>query len=269
MKFHAKRTDNLEEPMPPFVVKGTLRSAGRASEVSGRINPGASASLTLKIRDIRVATPRTRIIRLDLDGRRFDYEPGQALFLGAKDKNGSFFSLTVPPEESLRTGCLEILGRVGQPDNSLINSGLVQVSGPVGRFTLPKELGMERRLIFIAGGTGIAPVRSMLRRAMNLSNCRIELLYSARSADEFAYDSELRSLAQTGRIKLWQTVTRESGANGWTGARGRIGEAALHPIAVDPTTLFFVCGPLTLVNRTLQILREFGVPPERVRTDEW
>jgi ferredoxin-NADP reductase len=234
------------------------------------INPRA-AELTLKVRDICPATPRTRIIRLDLAGRRFDDQPGQAVFVGPKNEKAALYSLTLPPEESHRTDCLEILSRVGQPDNGLVTaaSGVVHVAGPVGQFTLPTELPTQRRLVFVAGGTGIAPVRSMLRRALNLPGCNIELLYSARAPEEFPYESELRSLAQAGRIKLWQTVTREAGINGWAGGRGRIGATVLEPIAADPDALFFICGPLALVNGTQQILERVGVPPERIRIDRW
>lgn len=230
----------------------------------------ATVSLVLKIRDIRPATPRTQIIRLELDGRCFDYQPGQAIFVGRKNERAYPYSLALPPEEAHRTGCLEILSRVEQLDRDLIgSSSFLEVAGPVGQFTLPSELHARERLVFIAGGTGIAPLRSMLRRVVTLTGCDIEVLYSARAPDEFPYESELRSMARSGRIRLWQTVTRESGTSTWTGARGRIGKTALEPFAVDPVSLFFICGPLPLVDSTRQFLERVGVPPERIRTDRW
>jgi ferredoxin-NADP reductase len=231
---------------------------------------GTAVPLVLRVRDIVPATPRTRIIRIELDGRPFDYQPGQAIFVGRQNERAYPYSLTSPPEEARRTGCLEILTRVEQLDgNRLSPSTPVEVAGPAGRFTLPSELHARQRLVFIAGGTGIAPVRSMLRRVVTLTDGHIEVLYSAREPEEFPYESELRSMAQSGRIRLWQTVTRESGSSPWTGARGRIGESALEPLASDPVSIFFICGPLPLVDSARQCLARIGVPPERIRTDRW
>jgi ferredoxin-NADP reductase len=231
-------------------------------------NAGETGTLTLRIRDVGLATARTRIIRLDLDGRRFDYEPGQAVFIGGKNEKPSAYSITVPPEEAHRTGCLEILVRVDRCGR-WATSELMHVAGPVGHFTLPAELDTARRLVFIAGGAGIAPLRSMLRRAVTIPGGDIEVLYSARTPDDFPYESELRSMARTGRIRLWQTVTRDHGVQKWTGSRGRINEAVLEPYAADPDALFFVCGPLTFVACAQQILERAGVGSERIRTDRW
>ena len=59
----------------------------------------------------------------------------------------------------------------------------------------------ERPLLFIAGGTGIAPLRSMIRHALRDRACRaaLELLYSARTPQDFAYLGELRALWRGGR----------------------------------------------------------------------
>src|SRR5688572_5861817 len=97
-------------------------------------SPGATPPLVLKVGDIRPATPRTRIIRLELDGRRFDYEPGQAIFVGRQNERAYPYSLTLPPEEAYRAGFLEILSRVEQPDRDPVgSSSLVEIAGPVGQ----------------------------------------------------------------------------------------------------------------------------------------
>ena len=75
--------------------------------------------------------------------------------------------------------------------------------------------------MFIAGGTGIAPLRAMMRHALRLPHRNIGLFYSARTPDEFAYEQELRDLARNGEIELRQTVTRALDAD-WSGPRGRL-----------------------------------------------
>src|SRR5512134_1097048 len=136
------------------------------------------------------------------------------------------YSIACAPEEADADGWLELLvgvdgeGRPGM-DLTLEPGALVDIDGPVGRFTFPLR-PVEKRFVFIAGGTGIAPLRSMLRHALHVPHRQIGLFYSARTPGEFAYESELRSLARDGHIELRQTVTRES-ADDWAGTRGRIG----------------------------------------------
>ena len=135
---------------------------------------------------------------------------------------------------------------------------LVDVEGPLGSFTFPPA-PVERRFVFIAGGTGIAPLRAMMQRALHLPHRNIGLFYSVRTPDEFAYEMELRGLADAGEIELRQTVTRATDMD-WTGPRGRLNREALEELIHDPATLCFVCGPPALVDEMPKILTELGIP---------
>jgi ferredoxin-NADP reductase len=229
--------------------------------------------LTLPIREVLPSTPRARIVRIDLQGERFPYEPGQAVMIASQgSERRRPYSIACAPEEADADGWLELLvgvdgeGRPGM-DLTLEPGVLVDIDGPVGRFTFPLH-PMEKRFVFIAGGTGIAPLRSMLRHALHVPHRQIGLLYSARTPGEFAYESELRSLARDGHIELRQTVTRES-ADDWTGTRGRIGRGELAPLVHDPLTLCFVCGPPALVQDIPKQLEELGVSRQRIRVEEF
>ncbi len=67
--------------------------------------------------------------------------------------------------------------------------------GPARQLHLPAD-PPEQRFVFIAGGTGIAPLRAMLRHALRIPHREIGVLYSARGPDEFAYHDELVELAR-------------------------------------------------------------------------
>jgi ferredoxin-NADP reductase len=92
------------------------------------------------------------------------------------------------------------------------------------------------------------------------------LLYSARAPGEFAYEPELRALAQSGRIELRQTVTR-AGVESWDGPRGRFTREALTDLVHDPATLCFVCGPQALVDDMRTALADLGVDAARIRAE--
>lgn len=229
--------------------------------------------MTLPIREVLPATPRSRILRLDLQGQRFPYLPGQAVLIGAHGAGERRpYSIAAAPEDVERDGWLELLvgvdaAGVPGPHLTLEPEALVDVEGPIGRFTFPAN-PEEQRFVFIAGGTGIAPLRAMLRHAIAQPHRRIGLFYSARTAGEFAFEPELQSLAGAGRIELRQTVTRDA-AGDWTGARGRIHADDLAPLIHDPQTVCFVCGPRSLVEEVPRLLGELGIGAERIRIEEW
>lgn len=229
--------------------------------------------LTLPIRDIVAATPRARIVKLDLDARAFSFEPGQAILVAAHGREKRRpYSIACAPEDAERDHALELLVGVdpdGQPGPHLtLEPGApVDVEGPVGSFVFPPDPA-ERRFVFIAGGTGIAPLRAMLRHALTIPRADIGLFYSARTPDDFAYEAELRALARDGRIALRQTVTRSTGID-WSGARGRIDRAALAELIHGPATLCFICGPPALVTGMTALLAGMGVDRARIKIEEW
>jgi ferredoxin-NADP reductase len=258
----SKSTDNL-------TVNWLQRSVRRCPCVSI-----IAVALTLPIRDVTPATPRARILRIDLAGRTFPYRAGQALLVGRPGQDVRRpYSIAAAPEDAERDGWLELL--VGTDDDGNAGAHLdltvgapVDVEGPIGRFTFP-EAPEEQRFVFIAGGTGIAPLRAMLRHALHMPHRAIGLLYSARTPSDFAYESELRSLAAQGRIELRQTVTRDVAAQEWTGTRGRIGVGDLAPLVHGSATLCFICGPPSLVAQTAGLLDTLGIPRHRIRQEEW
>ena len=228
--------------------------------------------VTLAIREVIDATPRARIVRVDLDGHSFDYRPGQAVLLGMHgDVRRRVYSLAGTPEEAVTHRYLELL--VGCHDNgqfvpnvSFAPGVKVDVEGPIGGFVLPPE--PPSRLLFVAGGTGIAPLRSMLRHALSGCPRDLRLIYSARNADDFAYRTEFEELARDGRLRLHLTMTREAQPTTWLGSRGRIGLDNLPPVENDDTTLCFVAGPHSFVRDTTELLQRLGIHSSNIRIQE-
>ena len=230
--------------------------------------------LTLPIAEVLPATPRARILHISLEGQPFTYLPGQAVLIGGQGTGKRRpYSIASAPEDAERAGLLELLIGVdsaGSPGPHLrLEPGqLVEVDGPLGQFTFPAT-PPEKRFVFIAGGTGIAPLRAMLRHALHVDHESVGLLYSARTAGEFAYENELRRLAQMGALEFSQTVTRERTSESWSGSQGRIDRAALEQLIHDPETLCFICGPPALVADMPKLLGELGIAPEKIRREEW
>lgn len=230
--------------------------------------------LALRVCSVRKETPWTRAVRVDLGGIPFAYRAGQAAAIGPSARDGVPYSIASAPAETARTGELEFLikvhadGRWGDDFDVPRRRDILDVKGPAGRFVLPDH-SEETRWLFIAGGTGIAPLRAMIRQAvLTRRPARMRLLYSARTPADFSYARELRGMARRGEIELTLTTTREA-PDRWRGSRGRIGVAQLQPLIDDPGTLCFVCGPAAMVEDVPLILAGLGIPRSRIRLEEW
>src|SRR5690242_14854618 len=96
--------------------------------------------LTASVRDVLPATPRARIVRLDLGGRRFPYDPGQAVLVGARGSNERWpYSIAAAPEDAARDGWIELLVGVDADGATghrlpLHPGAAVDVEGPAGTF---------------------------------------------------------------------------------------------------------------------------------------
>jgi ferredoxin-NADP reductase len=183
------------------------------------------------------------------------------------------YSIASSPSESAAHGYLEFLLKL-EPEGwgthlaGLRRGSRVAVDGPFGSFVLPAAPA-ETQFLFVAGGTGIAPLRSMIVQAVETSlPGRLHLLYSARTPADFAYLTELRRLRRSGRLELALNATRQTSSR-WRSERGRITEDQLSRLVEDPATLCFVCGPAAMVDDVPRMLTRLGVAARRIRVEEW
>jgi ferredoxin-NADP reductase len=183
------------------------------------------------------------------------------------------YSIASSPDETARYGYLEFLLKLeadawGAHLRGVRRGSRVAVEGPIGNFVFPPD-PVERQFLFVAGGTGIAPLRSMICHALQADvSGRLHLLYSARTPADFAYLPEMRQYARDERLELALNATREV-PDRWRGQRGRISRDQLAPLVEDPATLCFVCGPTAMVDEVPRMLVEIGIEPKRIRIEEW
>jgi NAD(P)H-flavin reductase len=231
--------------------------------------------LTLPIRSVAASTPSTRLLRLDLGALPFAFASGQAALIGAHGQTHRRpYSIASSPDDARRHRRIEFLlkvdsaGLAGFHLPQLARGTRVDLEGPFGAFTLPEAPAPA--YLFVAGGTGIAPLRAMLRHLIAAAGPRtpISVLYSARTPQEFAYRVELERLARRGLIRLMLTATGEIDA-AWPGERGRIGLRQLEAMLPSRDALAFVCGPPALVEAVPPLLRHLGLESPQIRIEEW
>jgi benzoate/toluate 1,2-dioxygenase reductase subunit len=230
--------------------------------------------ITVPVRQITRATPRIWILNLDFRAMDFAFTAGQAVMLGLSGSPlRKPYSIASAPWEVAKSGIMQVLVQVEDsggldPHLELASPGTqLDLEGPFGSFALP--LTADRPLLFVAGGTGIAPLRSMLfeylARPMPEPPA---LIYSARSVDEFAFRTELAAMEAAGRLTTYFTVTRDEQSE-WPGRRGRISEALLADALPSPSAVCLVCGPPQLVSDASALLVKLGVGAERILTEKY
>ena len=230
--------------------------------------------ITVPVRQITRATPRIRILNLDLRSVQFEFTAGQAVMLGLSGSPlRKPYSIASAPWEVAKSGIMQVLVQVEDsggldPHLELASPGtLLDLEGPFGSFNLPAPI--DHPLLFVAGGTGIAPLRSMLIEHVSRPTPHAAaLIYSARSVDEFAFRPELNALESAGRIACYFTVTREEKPD-WPGRRGRISEALLKEALPSTRSACLVCGPPQLVNDTRELLVKLGVDESMILIEKY
>ena len=220
-------------------------------------------------------TPRAVVLTLDAGRDAVPFAAGQAALVGLADRAGRKpYSIACSPEQSARSGVIEFLIEVGiggQPGPHLAGvrpGSRVAVEGPIGGFVLPRVL-RRRELLFVAGGTGIAPLRAMIGSALARSHPPgITLIYSARTPKEFAFRRELAGLARRRQLRLCMTATREHEGL-WRGRRGRIRQSWVDAFVEGRSPLCFVCGPEEFVVHLMGMLSTAGVPARDIRREQY
>jgi len=146
----------------------------------------------------------------------------------------------------------------------------LELRGPVGGYFV-WEASLGGPLLLLAGGSGVVPLRAMLRhhRAVG-STVPARLLYSARSLEDVIYRHELMGMADDGEIDIRFTLTRAQ-PPGWSGYGRRIDRELLDEVAWTPAEgpLVYVCGPTAFVETAATALVELGHDPGRIKTERF
>ena len=213
-------------------------------------------------------TADTKIFRMEpRDGKNIKFRPGQFVKI-IKPGTSEFrpYSIASPPEWNFLEFVIRMVGgKFTSYLDSLKEGEELEVEGPLGYV----QYGGEKRCIFVAAGTGIAPIMSMLRtiESKNISG-EFYLFYSNKTKDETAYLEELRRMHDAGKIKVVFTFTREE-VPGFE--HGRIGEEMLKKYLPEELGGFkvFMCGKMEMVLSLKEIFEKLGVKKENIRFEGW
>jgi ferredoxin-NADP reductase len=154
--------------------------------------------------------------------------------------------------------------------NELRPGDELELRGPIGGYFV-WERSSGGPLLLIAGGSGVVPLRAMLRHHVATGgDAAARLLYSTRSLDEVLYRHELESLTSDHGVGVHVALTR-AWPEDWEGHRGRISPELLRNVSWPPDEhpLIYICGPTGFVEAIAGQLVEAGHDPRAIRTERF
>jgi ferredoxin-NADP reductase len=238
--------------------------------VAGAAVLGRLAPLTWRVASLAELvdeTPHARTLVLDVDGWE-GHRAGQHVDVRLTAEDGyqaeRSYSIASGPDDGKLALTVELIedGEVSPYLVGELQDGdTFELRGPIGGWFAwgPSEGGP---LLLVGGGSGVVPLRSMLRARP--ADIPARLVYSARTLEDVIYRDELEALGDDAVL----TLTREQR----DGIRsGRVDADLLREVGFAPEQepRIFVCGPTPFVEAVASELVELGHPPERVKTERF
>src|SRR5918994_932669 len=262
---------------------GASSATGETRAVA--VQPRRTLWRLAEVIEVVAETPRTKSLLLEVPGWE-GHKAGQHVDVRLTAEDGyqaqRSYSIASAPEDVRVALTVERLedGEVSPylTDELRVGDGL-ELRGPIGGHFV-WDIAIGGPLLLVGGGSGIVPLRAMLRhRAARLRTADADarhhiparLLYSSRRWDEVIYRDELARLVEDDpTLEVTLTLTREP-PPGWTGFRRRIDRMMLAEVAWPPAERphVFVCGGTLLVEAVASALVALGHDPARVKTERF
>lgn len=192
--------------------------------------------------------------------------PGQVAVLRVSGTDSSYFAFASAPEDDELEFLVKRKGGASDTLFELAEGDRVELIEIVGHgFPLQEHKGKD--LVFVAMGTGVAPLRSALRHVLKhkAEYGQLVVLYGARTPDDFCYRDEIDEWEAAG-VEMRQVISRPDGHD-WFGPTGYVQSLLDHivPDLTDPVAL--ICGSREMIDQTRGRLQQMGFAPEAILTN--
>jgi len=221
------------------------------------------------ITDIRRDTPDVKTFRVNAigGGKCFEHMPGQCAMLSIPGVGEAMFSITSSPtNKEYQEFSIKKCGCLTEWLHQMDLGQMITVRGPYGN-GFPVETALKgQNLLFIAGGIGLAPLRSVINYVRHYRDNygRIDIVYGSRSADDLVDINEIQTewIGAEG-VNVHLTIDRPQ--EGWDGHVGFVPNY-VKELDFKPDSTVLVCGPPIMIKFVLGALNELGFDKTQVYT---
>ncbi len=221
------------------------------------------------VTDIRQETPDVKTFRVNAPegGKLFEHLPGQCAMLCVPGVGEAMFSITSSPtNKEFQEFSIKKCGVLTDYLHDLQVGDEIMVRGPYGN-NFPVETELKGKdLLFVAGGIGLAPLRSVINYVLdNRDNYgKVDILYGSRSADDLVQLKEIEEVWMKAKdVKVHLTIDRPQ--EGWNGHVGFV-PSYLKELELSADKTVLVCGPPIMIKFVLAALTEMGYSKEQAYT---
>lgn len=237
-------------------------------------NCGHSAEETLipelgVVTDIREDTPDVKTFRVNAleGGVCFEHMPGQCAMISIPGVGEAMFSITSSPTNTeYMEFSIKKCGKLTDWLHQIDVGQQITIRGPYGN-AFPVETDFKGKdLLFIAGGIGLAPLRSVINyvRDYREDYGHMDIVYGSRSkADLVGYDEIVNEWSKEDDTEVYLTIDREE--EGWDGHVGFVPDY-VKELNFDTNKVVIVCGPPIMIKFTLAGLEELGFNKTQIFT---
>jgi sulfhydrogenase subunit gamma (sulfur reductase) len=194
------------------------------------------------------------------------FVPGQVAVLLVEGEAPAYFAFASAPEDPE----LEVLvkQKVGASNRifEMREGERIELMDVTGHgFALDEQRGKD--LVFVAMGTGVAPLRSALRHVLTRKEefGRCVVLYGARTPDDFCFRDETDGWKDAG-VELRQVISRPDGHD-WSGPTGYVQSLLDHVLPDLNSPVALICGSPEMIDQTRGRLEQMGFRPEEILTN--
>ncbi|MCF8301991.1 MAG: hypothetical protein K9I94_01850 [Bacteroidales bacterium] len=212
-------------------------------------------SYNSKVLNKRFLTDNTFVLRLERHDMAFHAGQYIVVGLGNDSREYSIYSGEEDPYLEILVRRVE-KGNISEKLSRLKEGDIAHVEGPYGFFVMNIEKLQEKKLIFMATGTGIAPFRSFVKSKPNLN---YQLLHGTRYTSE-AYDHDAFDPE-----RLIFCTTRENGSQ----YQGRITDYFKTHMQPDENAIYYLCGNSQMIEEMAAYLEDYDIDPFYIRTEEF
>ena len=213
------------------------------------------------ITDIRQETPDVKTFRVNAPegGKLFEHMPGQCAMLCVPGVGEALFSITSSPtNKEYQEFSIKECGTLTNYLHNMSVGDEILVRGPYGNHFPVETVLKGQDLLFIAGGIGLAPLRSVINYVLDNRDDygTVDILYGSRSADDLVKLKEIQEVWMKAKdVNVYLTIDREQ--EGWDGHVGFV-PTYLKEIGFDTDKTALVCGPPIMIKFVLAGLEELG-----------
>ena len=221
------------------------------------------------ITDIRKDTPDVKTFRVvGTDGKKlFEHMPGQCAMVSVPGVGECMFSITSSPtNKEFMEFSIKKCGCVTEVLHAMEVGQQITVRGPYGKNFPVEEDFKGKDLLFIAGGIGLAPLRSVINyvRHYRENYGKVVIVYGARSKDDLVDINEIQTeWMNEPNIEVYLTIDRPQ--DDWDGHVGFV-PAYVKELGLNPNMTAVLCGPPIMIKFTLAGLLELGFDKSNVFT---